>query len=102
MDLLSGEILSHIFSYLDSTSLSRLSEVNRLFNSISKDDYLWKEHLYKNDVTVQLVSPPSRWKELYYVLRKNTFRGYQIIQKAVSCSSLDHIEQGPDKPLIPL
>ncbi|XP_049423421.1 F-box only protein 15-like isoform X1 [Epinephelus fuscoguttatus] len=42
IERLPHEILVKIFSYLDATSLSYISHVNKLFSELSKDDVIWR------------------------------------------------------------
>ncbi|RWW09869.1 hypothetical protein BHE74_00003242 [Ensete ventricosum] len=66
MEQLVPEITTHALSYLDYTSLCRLSMTNSAMRRAANDDGAWKA-LYHKDFTVEqdTVNPSSGWKAYY-------------------------------------
>ncbi|KAL6882132.1 hypothetical protein ACP4OV_011604 [Aristida adscensionis] len=66
MEQLVPEITTHALSYLDYTSLCRLSMTNSAMRRAANDDGAWKA-LYRKDFTVEqdTISPPNGWKAYY-------------------------------------
>ncbi|KAG6473000.1 F-box protein SKIP8-like [Zingiber officinale] len=66
MELLVPEITIHALSYLDYTSLCRLSMTNSAMRSAANDDGAWKA-LYHKDFTVEQdnINPSNGWKAYY-------------------------------------
>lgn len=66
MEQLVPEITTHALSYLDYTSLCRLSMTNSAMRRAANDDGAWKA-LYHKDFTVEqgTINPPNGWKAYY-------------------------------------
>ncbi|CAO2177050.1 unnamed protein product [Urochloa humidicola] len=66
MEQLVPEITTHALSYLDYTSLCRLSMTNSAMRRAANDDGAWKV-LYHKDFTVEqgTINPPNGWKAYY-------------------------------------
>ncbi|KAF8671067.1 hypothetical protein HU200_050348 [Digitaria exilis] len=66
MEQLVPEITTHALSYLDYTSLCRLSMTNNAMRRAANDDGAWKA-LYHKDFTVEqgTFNPPNGWKAYY-------------------------------------
>ncbi|XP_039851112.1 F-box protein SKIP8-like isoform X2 [Panicum virgatum] len=66
MEQLVPEITTHALSYLDYTSLCRLSMTNSAMRGAANDDGAWKA-LYHKDFTVEqgTINPPNGWKAYY-------------------------------------
>lgn len=66
MEQLVPEITTHALSYLDYTSLCRLSMTNSAMRRAANDDGAWKA-LYHKDFTVEQdnITPPNGWKAYY-------------------------------------
>ncbi|XP_062213106.1 F-box protein SKIP8-like [Phragmites australis] len=66
MEQLVPEITTHALSYLDYTSLCRLSMTNSAMRRAANDDGAWKA-LYRKDFTVEQINitPPNGWKAYY-------------------------------------
>lgn len=66
MEQLVPEITTHALSYLDYTSLCRLSMTNSAMRRAANDDGAWKA-LYHKDFTVEQgsINPPNGWKAYY-------------------------------------
>ncbi|KAF8696622.1 hypothetical protein HU200_036238 [Digitaria exilis] len=66
MEQLVPEITTHALSYLDYTSLCRLSMTNNAMRRAANDDGAWKA-LYHKDFTVEqgTINPPNGWKAYY-------------------------------------
>lgn len=70
MEQLVPEITNHALSYLDYSSLCRLSMTNSLMRKVANDDDAWKA-LYQKDFTLeqQNVIPVNGWKAYYAVTK---------------------------------
>ncbi|KAI4364957.1 hypothetical protein MLD38_020988 [Melastoma candidum] len=70
MEQLVPEITTHALSYLDYTSLCRLSMTNSLMRKAANDDNAWKV-LYHKDFTLEQgsVTPVNGWKAYYAATR---------------------------------
>ncbi|KAJ3701977.1 hypothetical protein LUZ61_005682 [Rhynchospora tenuis] len=70
MEQLVPEITTHALSYLDYTSLCRLSMTNSAMRRAANDDGAWKA-LYKKDFTTEQfnVNPRNGWKAYYAATR---------------------------------
>ncbi|PIA34771.1 hypothetical protein AQUCO_03700204v1 [Aquilegia coerulea] len=70
MEQLVPEITTHTLSYLDYTSLCRLSMTNSSMRKAANDDTAWKT-IYHKDFTVEQdsVNPPNGWKAYYAATR---------------------------------
>ncbi|XP_062201714.1 F-box protein SKIP8-like isoform X2 [Phragmites australis] len=66
MEQLVPEITTHALSYLDYTSLCRLSMTNSAMRRAANDDGAWKA-LYHKDFTMEQdnITPPNGWKAYY-------------------------------------
>ncbi|KAF7029438.1 hypothetical protein CFC21_041188 [Triticum aestivum] len=66
MEQLVPEITTHALSYLDCTSLCRLSMTNSAMRRAANDDGAWKA-LYHKDFTAEqdTITPPNGWKAYY-------------------------------------
>ncbi|PRP76059.1 hypothetical protein PROFUN_01775 [Planoprotostelium fungivorum] len=69
LQVLPLELLDHVFSFLDYTSLCNLASVNRLFNSRADMDHFWRP-LYTSSFENTVLREPVRdWKdEFIYTL----------------------------------
>ncbi|KAG8045028.1 hypothetical protein GUJ93_ZPchr0008g14137 [Zizania palustris] len=93
MEQLVPEITTHALSYLDYTSLCRLSMTNSAMRRAANDDGPWKA-LYHKDFTVEQhnITPPSGWKAYYAatkaIMNVNT-EFYNIIREG-SLPAMSH------------
>uniref|UniRef100_A0A0E0C3G1 Uncharacterized protein n=1 Tax=Oryza meridionalis TaxID=40149 RepID=A0A0E0C3G1_9ORYZ len=93
MEQLVPEITTHALSYLDYTSLCRLSMTNSAMRRAANDDGAWKA-LYHKDFTVEQhnITPPNGWKAYYAatkaIMNVNT-EFYNIIREG-SLPAMSH------------
>ncbi|KAE8675623.1 F-box protein SKIP8 [Hibiscus syriacus] len=93
MEQLVPEITTHALSYLDYSSLCRLSMTNSLMRKAANDDNAWKA-LYHKDFTLEQdsVTPVHGWKAYYAATRAmmNVNTEFFNIIKDMSVSAMSH------------
>lgn len=64
------DILSCIIEYVNPETLLELSLVDKYFNMLTNDEYLWKKRCFNYfNITQDIAYRQSGWKNLYFALR---------------------------------
>lgn len=63
---LPSELVAHIFSFLDHTSLMNCERVSRLWQEVARSPHVWRE-TFKNQYGPWKSKPGNDWKKMFHV-----------------------------------